>query len=254
MTWAASPVPAAVFAPRTAAARARALVLAPVLPQWDEGAFFAPVVRALTGAGVHVTVVDTLAAWDEDVTSLAALADRWHGLLPRFGPFDLLCGNALGGALAQALLPSVAPDTGVLLVSAPTVADTVLEQRLTEIADAARAGDLAGSLALLDHYVSPGTPGEDVRVGAPQDAVRTVASGTVRPGTARATTPPEPPGRAAGAARADEPDSGFAGSPTTDEPAAPGREAGAGGTARADAELLSRVYSQPVDVIDLPRT
>ncbi|MCA6094914.1 hypothetical protein LE181_22420, partial [Streptomyces sp. SCA3-4] len=191
MTWAASPVPAAVFAPRTAAARARALVLAPVLPEWDEGAFFAPVVRTLTDAGVHVTVVDTLAAWDEDITSLAAFTDRWRELLPRVGPFDLLCGNALGGALAQALLPSVPPATGVLLVSAPTVADAVLEQRLTQIADAARAGDLAGSLALLDHCVRPGTPGEDVRPGGPGAAPgRTAGADVVHEADA--------PGRTAG--------------------------------------------------------
>ncbi|GHC70369.1 hypothetical protein GCM10010507_56520 [Streptomyces cinnamoneus] len=169
-------MPAAVFAPKTAAARARALVLAPVLPQWDEGAFFAPVVRALTGAGVHVTVVDTLAAWDEDVTSLAALTDRWRTLLPRFGPFDLLCGNALGGALAQALLPAVDPATGVLLVSAPAVADALLESRLTEIADAAGAGRLAESLALLHHYVLPeGTPEQ-----APADAVLADPGGAAR--------------------------------------------------------------------------
>ncbi|MEU6916848.1 alpha/beta fold hydrolase [Streptomyces olindensis] len=110
-------------------------------------------------AGLRVTVVDTLALLDEDVRTLADLVARWRALLPEFGPVDLLCGNALGGAVAQGLLPYVAPETGVLLVSGPARSDTPLEQRLTEIADLAATGDPDAALTLLHHRVLPeGTP------------------------------------------------------------------------------------------------
>lgn len=162
MTHAGPVVPTAVFGPRAAVGAAHALVLAPVTPRWDEGAFFAPVIETLTGAGLRVTVADTLSLWDEEVDSTASFVARWRALLPDLGRVDLLCGNALGGAVAQALLPDVAPDTSVLLVSGPARTDAVLEERLSRIADLAAAGRPGAALALLNRRVLPyGTPGAD---------------------------------------------------------------------------------------------
>ncbi|AMW11812.1 hypothetical protein A4E84_21305 [Streptomyces qaidamensis] len=156
-------MPTTVHPPRTAVgpAHAHALVLAPVTPVWDEGAFFAPVIDTLTaaGAGLRVTVVDTLALRDERVRTLEDLVARWRALLPAFGRIDLLCGNALGGAVAQGLLPYVAPGTAALLVSGPARSDALLEHRLSEIADLAATGHTEASLALLHERVQPdGTP------------------------------------------------------------------------------------------------
>lgn len=163
MTHTGTAVPTAVHPPRTAVgpAHAHALVLAPVTPVWDEGAFFAPVIDTLTaaGAGLRVTVVDTLALRDERVRTLEDLVARWRALLPAFGRIDLLCGNALGGAVAQGLLPYVAPGTAALLVSGPARSDALLEHRLSEIADLAATGHTEASLALLHERVQPdGTP------------------------------------------------------------------------------------------------
>ncbi|MFB6890757.1 alpha/beta fold hydrolase [Kitasatospora sp. NPDC056327] len=141
--------------PRPAPATAHALVLAPVTAGWDGGAFFTPVIRTLVGAGLRVTVADTLALWDEEVTTLAGLAARWLEVLPTFGPVDLLCGNALGGAVAQALLPSLDPATAALLVSGPARSDALLAERLGEIADLAAAGRPAAALDLLHRRVQP---------------------------------------------------------------------------------------------------
>ncbi|MFF4060665.1 hypothetical protein ACFYZ8_27010 [Streptomyces sp. NPDC001668] len=174
-------LPTAVFAPRTAVGTAHALVLAPVTPRWDEGAFFAPVIRTLTGAGLRVTVVDTLSLWDEEVDSMASFVARWRALLPRFGRVDLLCGNALGGAVAQALLPYVDPATAALLVSGPARTDPLLESRLTAIADLASTGDAEAALALLNHRVLP--------AGPPALDTEPVAHGASRPGSAAGTGP-----------------------------------------------------------------
>ncbi|MER6301261.1 hypothetical protein ABT247_17085 [Kitasatospora sp. NPDC001539] len=181
MTTTGRTVPAAVFGPETAAGAAHALVLAPVTPGWDGGAFFAPVTRALTGAGLRVTVVDTLSAVDEGTDSLAALAARWRERLGRYGPVDLLCGNALGGAVAQALLPDLAPHTAALLVSGPVRSDAVLEARLGEIADLAAGGRSGEALALLDRRVQPHgrrpAPGADTPAPHDPEAGRRLAAG-----------------------------------------------------------------------------
>ncbi|MET9426918.1 MULTISPECIES: hypothetical protein [unclassified Streptomyces] len=155
MTHAGLAVPTAVFGPEAAVGTAHALVLAPVIPRWDGGAFFAPVTRVLADAGLRVTVADTLSLWDEETDSLDSFVARWRGLLTRYGPVDLLCGNALGGAVAQALLPDVAPGTAALLVSGPARTDAVLESRLREIADLAAGGRSDEALALLNRRVQP---------------------------------------------------------------------------------------------------
>ncbi|MFF3909984.1 alpha/beta fold hydrolase [Streptomyces sp. NPDC001848] len=173
-------MPTAVFGPRAAVGTAHAVVFAPVTPSWDEGAFFAPVIRVLTRAGLRVTVVDTLSLWDEGVDSMTSFVGRWRTLLPAFGPVDLLCGNALGGAVAQALLPDVHPATAVLLVSGPARTDAVLEERLGQIADLAAAGRAGAALALLHRRVLPdGTPPADENCPphADQAAGRRLAAG-----------------------------------------------------------------------------
>ncbi|NEB36886.1 alpha/beta hydrolase [Streptomyces sp. SID14515] len=181
MTQAGFAVPAAVFGPESAAGAAHALVFAPVTPRWDEGAFFTPVTQALTEAGLRVTVVDTLSAWDEGCHSMDAFVARWQALLPQYGPVDLLCGNALGGAVAQALLPHVAPATAALLVSGPARSDALLESRLTEIADLAAGGRSDYALSLLNQRVQPHghCPVADADTPSPHDptAGRRLAAG-----------------------------------------------------------------------------
>ncbi|MGW7549355.1 alpha/beta fold hydrolase, partial [Streptomyces sp. NPDC054770] len=163
----------------TAVGAPHALVLAPVTARWDEGAFFAPVIRTLARAGLRVTVVDTLSLWDEEADSMSAFVARWRALLPDFGRVDLLCGNALGGAVAQALLPDCAPDTAALLVSGPARTDPVLEQRLTQIADLAASGRPGAALALLNRRVLPydGPDADPAPVEADAAAGRRLAAG-----------------------------------------------------------------------------
>ncbi|MEW2619371.1 hypothetical protein [Streptomyces sp. NPDC048106] len=148
-----SPVPAPVRvrlgdprAPRTAC------VLAPVMAQWDQGAFFEPVAGALLSTGHRVTVYDTLSLLREG-DDLAALADRWAGILRAEEP-DLLAGNALGGAVVQQLLDR--PWThraDVVLLSAPTVADGPLDATLERIAAAVASHGTAAALRLLHEVV-----------------------------------------------------------------------------------------------------
>ncbi|WP_045318234.1 alpha/beta fold hydrolase [Lentzea aerocolonigenes] len=153
----------------------RALVFAPVLPQWDEGRFFTPVIRQLTRLGQQVEVVDTLSRLDDSVTSLADLAARWE---VEAKSADLLVGNALGGAVAQKLLPSLGP-VPVLLVSAPTKADQTLASRLESVARPAAAGDLTTALHRLAELVAPeGVPVPDASpMAADPIACRRVSHG-----------------------------------------------------------------------------
>ncbi|MGH3438979.1 MAG: alpha/beta fold hydrolase [Sciscionella sp.] len=146
----------ASFASENSAVTAgHALVFAPHLPQWDGGRFFTPATRTLTGLGYRVTVVDTLAMLDGAMTSITELATRWSTELAALDRVDLLAGNALGGAVAQALAATVQPAHGVVVVSGPTHADDALAGKLSAIADLAAECRVAESLALLDRLVVP---------------------------------------------------------------------------------------------------
>ncbi|MDO0929481.1 alpha/beta hydrolase [Streptomyces sp. TG1A-8] len=156
----ATPVPARTTAPAPAVAvslgddRAprTASVLAPVMAQWDRGAFLEPVVGALTSTGHRVTVYDTLSLL-RDGDDLAALAGRWAEILRAEEP-DLLVGNALGGAVVQHLLAH--PWTrraDVVLLSSPTVADDLLDATLERIAATVATHGTAAALRLLHDVV-----------------------------------------------------------------------------------------------------
>jgi pimeloyl-ACP methyl ester carboxylesterase len=148
-------VPITVFGSAGSAETAHALVFAPVTPSWDGGTFFAPITGLLTRAGFRVTVVDTIFLRDEEADSMTALVARWRAQLPSFETVELLCGNGLGGAVAQALLSDVSPATAVLLVSGPARTDMILEERLTQIADLAAVGRVDAALTLLNRRLLP---------------------------------------------------------------------------------------------------
>jgi hypothetical protein len=139
----------------------RAAVLSPVLPLWEDGRFFAPLVQPLVSAGYSVSIFDTLSLLPAQPPSLETFAESWSTYLRTVGQIDLLAGCALGGAVVQAMLgePWAARVPKVLLISAPSVADATLNTRLGTLARLARGADVISTLELLDRLVAPeGTP------------------------------------------------------------------------------------------------
>lgn len=136
-----------------------AVVMSPVMPAWDEGQFFQPMIAPLVKAGYRVVVFDTLSLLVDEHESLEAFSRRWLHVLSTLGQIDLLVGSALGGAVVQALLGThLAPHISkVLLLSSPALADGILDGRLGKMADLALLGDLEQALQLLDQLVQPAT-------------------------------------------------------------------------------------------------
>ncbi|UQA92424.1 alpha/beta fold hydrolase [Streptomyces halobius] len=156
---AAAPAPATAVLGEPGAPR-HAVVLAPVMPRWDQGAFFRRTAEPLLASGHRITVHDTLSLLREG-DDLKALADRWAGHLASAADApDVLAGNALGGAVVQALLTHEWTHRArVLLLSGPTVADEELNTKLERIASAVGAQGLSTALRLLEEAVrGPATP------------------------------------------------------------------------------------------------
>jgi hypothetical protein len=138
---------------------ALAVVMAPVMPYWDEGQFFAPLTERLIALGYRVMIFDSLSLQPAP-RDLATFADAWRQILQGLGPIELLAGSALGGALVQRLLASrwAAQIPATLLISAPSQADDQLDDRLGFMAELAAAGELTEALRCLEHWVAPDTP------------------------------------------------------------------------------------------------
>lgn len=132
-----------------------AALLSPCLPLWDQGSFFAPVCDVLIRLGYRVTLFDTLSLLDARVTCVGELASRWLTELSASGPVELLGGNALGGAVVQALVRRLAPVHGTFVVSGPTRVDEALASKLAMVADAADNTTLSNALATLQRLVIP---------------------------------------------------------------------------------------------------
>ena len=141
--------------------RRRAVVLGPVQPTFDPR-FFDPITAWLRARGYAVEVLDTLDAAVDPLMTVSDAAEEWLSRRPDLTDLDLLCGNAFGGAVTQAMLPAVRPDLPVMLLSAPTVSDALMSTRLNEVARHAQVGNLASAIRALDDYVrsalSPSPP------------------------------------------------------------------------------------------------
>lgn len=137
---------------------ALAVVMAPVMPTWDEGAFFAPITERLVALGYRVMIFDSLSLQPAH-HDLDTYASAWRRVLQGLGPIHLLAGSALGGALVQSLLDTrwAAQIPLTLLISAPTKADTQLDQRLGQMAKLAAASELPQALRWLDYWIAPDT-------------------------------------------------------------------------------------------------
>lgn len=134
-----------------------AVVMSPVMPEWDEGQFFMPLIEPLLEAGYRIVIYDTLSLLAQNDEPLRTFCKRWQQELLTLGKIDLLAGSALGGAVVQTLLGGHLGKqvTRALLISSPTWADEILDSRLRRMADLAASGDIDEALRLLDRLVQP---------------------------------------------------------------------------------------------------
>ncbi|HGH4676460.1 TPA: alpha/beta hydrolase [Enterobacter bugandensis] len=131
-----------------------AVILAPVMPAWDGGAFCAPLVTLLEEKGFSVTIVDTLSliTHDDPQSAIDALCQTLNAQVKR--PW-LLVGFAMAGTLVQLLAHRLRGVAGVLSVSAPGFADEKLTQRLVRLISLLEKGELGSAMDILHHYVLP---------------------------------------------------------------------------------------------------
>jgi len=111
-----------------------AVIMAPIMPSWDHGAFCRPLTDLLLARGYSVFIYDTMGIASE-CSDLADAAARWAEILSiRHPRIDLVVGQAYGGALIQYMLADALSDCPkVLGISAPTYCDDALRAGLGDV-------------------------------------------------------------------------------------------------------------------------
>lgn len=132
-----------------------AIILAPVMPEWDCGQFCEPLISLLNSRGFDVTVIDTLSiltTFNLDV-SLRQIKNVLSSIT-NGKPF-LIGGIALGGAIAQRLSCELPNIDRVVSISGPTFCNQELDSKLSILIDALEAKDLYVAMNLLYDWLPP---------------------------------------------------------------------------------------------------
>lgn len=131
-----------------------AIILAPVMPIWDNGEFCAPLISILEIKGFKVSVIDTL-TFIETSRPLEACDLMYKELKSRTNLPFLLIGFAMGGTLVQMLSYRLNNLLGAITISSPSFADINLKEHLSYLLYLLNKGDLNLAVETLHKFVVP---------------------------------------------------------------------------------------------------
>lgn len=130
------------------------VILAPVMPLWDDGQFCAPLVSLLASQGFNVSIIDTLSLIPSDNPQQAVEAVQQELVSRAHSPF-LLVGFAMAGTLVQLLSKQLDCLTGVISISAPGYADPLLKERIGYLVSMLDNGHIDSAIEALHQFVVP---------------------------------------------------------------------------------------------------
>ncbi|OSN02901.1 hypothetical protein AU510_16370 [Lonsdalea britannica] len=130
------------------------VILAPVMPVWDNGEFCKPLVELLTLKGFHVSVIDSLPLL-ENADPESAVKNVCLKLKSCCRTPFLLVGFAMAGTLVQMLSHQLDCLKGVMSISAPGFADDLLQERIGHLVSLLEKGEVDHAIEVLHQFVVP---------------------------------------------------------------------------------------------------
>ncbi|WP_175869413.1 alpha/beta fold hydrolase [Bartonella gabonensis] len=134
------------------------VILSPVMPIWDEGAFCSPLIKLCVIKGFQVTLLDTLSLFPKSsyfrtYSAIETLSFMVEKLEKYFKEPTVLVGFSMAGMLVQILAARLPNVQAVLAVNAPGYPDKLLQQRLGNILIHLENNDLVGALETLNVFM-----------------------------------------------------------------------------------------------------
>ncbi|WP_144753678.1 alpha/beta fold hydrolase [Bartonella saheliensis] len=151
------------------------VILSPVMPIWDEGAFCAPLTKLCATKGFQVTPLDTLSLFPKSFhffnhSAIEILSFMIEELKEYFKEPAVFVGFSMAGMLVQILASRLLNVRAVLAVNAPGYPDKLLQRRLGDILFHLENNDLAGALEILNVFMhSYGGTKKRVALEIPKD-------------------------------------------------------------------------------------
>ncbi|CAK02166.1 hypothetical protein BM1374166_01784 [Bartonella tribocorum] len=136
------------------------VILSPVMPIWDGGAFCSPLTKLCATKGFQVTLLDTLSLFPKSAHFLNHSAGETlyfikEKLEKYFKEPAVLVGFSMAGMLVQILAARLPNVQAVLAVNAPGYPDKLLQRRLGDILIHLENNDLLGALETLNGFMHP---------------------------------------------------------------------------------------------------
>ncbi|WP_212112895.1 alpha/beta fold hydrolase [Bartonella queenslandensis] len=151
------------------------VILSPVMPIWDGGAFCSPLTKLCATKGGQVTLLDTLSLFPKSTHFLNHSAEETLSFIREklenyFKEPAVLVGFSMAGMLVQILAARLPNVQAVLAVNAPGYPDPLLKRRIGDILIHLENNDLLGALETLNGFVNPsGVVKKRVALEIPQD-------------------------------------------------------------------------------------
>ncbi|WP_273758461.1 alpha/beta hydrolase [Bartonella sp. AU55XJBT] len=151
------------------------VILSPVMPIWDQGAFCAPLTKLCSSKGFPIFLLDTLSLFPKSAhflnhSAIETVSFIREKLEKYFKEPAVLVGFSMAGMLVQILAPRLPNVRAVLAVNAPGYPDKLLQRRLGEILIHLENNDLLGALETLNVFMhSCGVIKKRVALEIPQD-------------------------------------------------------------------------------------
>ncbi|EJF74831.1 hypothetical protein ME7_01202 [Bartonella birtlesii LL-WM9] len=138
----------------------RVVILSPVMPIWDHGAFCFPFIKLCLAKKCQITLLDTLSLFPNNsaffnnsvIEDLPFITEKLEKYLKK--P-SVLVGFSMAGTLVQILSARFANVQAVLAVNAPGYPDKPLQRRLGYILHFLKNKDLSGALETLNTFMHP---------------------------------------------------------------------------------------------------
>ncbi|PIT69736.1 alpha/beta hydrolase [Bartonella tribocorum] len=151
------------------------VILSPVMPIWDGGAFCSSLTKLCAMKGFQVMLLDTLSLFPKSAhffnhSAIETLSFMVEKLDKSFKKPTVLVGFSMAGILVQILATRLPNVQAVLAVNAPGYPDKLLQQRLGDILIHLENNDLLGALETLNIFMHPsGVVKKRVALEIPQD-------------------------------------------------------------------------------------
>tara|TARA_B100001094_G_scaffold330678_1_gene396511 strand:- start:3606 stop:4316 length:711 start_codon:yes stop_codon:yes gene_type:complete len=147
-----------------------AIVLSPITTHPDDLHYAEPLVTLLINAGYKVNIIDVLSISKDHKNIISDVESKIKDIV-NCSSF-ILCGFALGGAIAQYIAHKFPLMSGLLSISGPSIMSDRLKRNLISILNEVEKNNIENAILLLESFVSSSQKSQLPRKNIPENSTQ----------------------------------------------------------------------------------